>query len=74
MSDETPTGGFPFTFGDTGCQHQENDGASKCNKVCDPGQTLCPFHRLLADNPPDTTKAKPPKTVQSFKTPRAYRE
>ena len=63
MADETPAG----------CQHQENPAASKCNKLCDPGETLCPYHLLLAAVELDAEKRKP-QPAQTYKTPRAYLE
>jgi len=71
---ETAADGFPFSFGDTGCQHREHEGASLCNKVCDRGQTRCPFHRLLAESETNPTSAKPPRSARSYQMPRAYRE
>lgn len=60
MSDETPAG----------CQHRDHPTAGKCNKLCDAGETLCPYHRLL-----EMTAAQPDqKPAQTYKTPRAYRE
>lgn len=68
-----------------GCQHREHELETTCNKVCDPGHTLCPYHLLLAQSEgrlcvetPDPTP--PPKktaarvTEKIFETPRAYRE
>ena len=53
-----------------GCTHREHKGAAACHKLCEPGQELCPFHRLLAEN--KTSSRKPPQTATTHKTPRAY--
>jgi hypothetical protein len=60
-----------------GCQYREHAGESTCNKVCDRGETLCPFHKLLADH--TTSKDGPTaermrEATRSTKTPRAYTE
>lgn len=55
-----------------GCTHREHKGAAACNKLCDPGQDLCPFHKLLADNRESPTNPKPPQPARTHKTPRAY--
>jgi hypothetical protein len=52
-----------------GCQYRQHEGESTCNKICDPGQTLCPFHLLLT-----THELQEAKSPQSFKTPRGYTE
>jgi hypothetical protein len=38
MSDETQ-----------GCSHREHQWTQPCNKLCNPGHHLCPYHELLAD-------------------------
>jgi hypothetical protein len=32
-----------------GCHHREHEHTAPCNKLCEPGHTLCPYHQLLAD-------------------------
>lgn len=48
-----------------GCMYREHTNGPMCNKVCDPGQTLCPHHLLLTTQ---QTKA------DTAKTPRGYQE
>ena len=57
---------------ENGCQHREHKGQPACNKLCDPEQTLCPHHLLLAQ----LKKGKPPQKSAgtSHRTPRAYSE
>jgi len=35
-----------------GCQHKEQAGETTCNKICDAGETLCPYHKLLRESQP----------------------
>jgi hypothetical protein len=39
MSDEEPRG----------CAHREHRDSAPCNKLCNPGHSLCPHHELLAE-------------------------
>lgn len=52
---------------DQGCQYREHEGQSMCHKVCDPGETLCPFHRLMTSHNLKEEKS-------AVKTPRGYSE
>jgi hypothetical protein len=51
-----------------GCTYREHKGTSTCNKLCDAGETLCPFHLLL------TSKQTNDSTRKADQTPRGYRE
>ena len=31
-----------------GCSHREHEHTAPCNKLCEPGETQCPYHQLLA--------------------------
>lgn len=68
MNDETSAG----------CQHREHEGATRCNKLCDPDQTLCPFHKLLLTShgrPKDGPVAERMReATRPLKTPRGYQE
>lgn len=64
MSDETPAG----------CLHRDHPAAARCNKLCDAGETFCPYHLLLQAVELDAAKRKPAQAAQTYKTPRAYRE
>jgi hypothetical protein len=57
-----------------GCQYREHKGESACNKVCDPGRTLCPFHLLLTDHQPKDgpTAERMRQATRPVKTPRGY--
>lgn len=56
-----------------GCRFHEHAGTAPCNKVCDPGETFCPHHLLLATTrPADGPTAE--RMRQATKTPRAYQE
>lgn len=50
-----------------GCMYREHTNGPMCNKLCDPGQRLCPHHLLL-------TAAQPTKTTKTTATPRGYQE
>jgi hypothetical protein len=59
-----------------GCRHLEQEGGH-CNKVCDAGQTLCPYHLLSVQA--QAGKRKPPAAAaedgnRRFRTPRGYDE
>jgi hypothetical protein len=66
MSDETPAG----------CQHRDHKLETTCNKVCDPGQTLCPHHLMLSQEcPPDgPTAERMRQASRPVKTPKGYTE
>jgi hypothetical protein len=32
-----------------GCSHREHEGTATCSKLCNPGDKLCPHHKLLAE-------------------------
>jgi hypothetical protein len=32
-----------------GCAHREHKDTAPCNKLCNPGHSMCPYHELLAD-------------------------
>jgi len=51
-----------------GCQYRESEGQSRCNKICSPGQILCPYHLLLKEAEPAKQQRR------SYATPRGYRE
>lgn len=53
-----------------GCEYREHEGQSRCHKLCELGQTLCPYHRLLIQQ----TGAELNTITQTYQTPRAYRE
>lgn len=56
-----------------GCTYTERKGTPPCNKMCDPEQTLCPYHLLIvkakADAKKPVAKEPPPR---SHRTPRGY--
>jgi len=53
-----------------GCNHRESEHETTCNKVCNPGETLCPYHKLLTQQ----TGAELNTVTKTYQTPRAYRE
>jgi hypothetical protein len=58
-----------------GCIYRDHAGAAHCNKICDPDQTLCPFHLLITSHPTDkTTEERMREATRPTKTPRAYQE
>jgi hypothetical protein len=59
-----------------GCQYREHKGESTCNKICDPGQTLCPFHLLITSTRPSDgpTAKRMREATRPVKTPRGYTE
>lgn len=61
---------------ETGCQYRENPAASRCNKLCDPGQRLCPYHLLLSSHEPKDgpTAERMRQATRPVKTPRGYSE
>jgi hypothetical protein len=52
-----------------GCEYKKRDFDPPCNKVCDPGETLCPHHKLLTEHAKAQKQAK-----ADDKTPRGYQE
>ena len=52
-----------------GCQYREHKDGVECHKVCDPGQSLCPFHLMLTSH--DAEQGKEPRAM---KTPKGYTE
>lgn len=32
-----------------GCKHREHKSEAVCNKLCNPGKTLCPHHQLIEE-------------------------
>lgn len=63
MSDDNPHG----------CQYREHKLQTACHKVCDPGQTLCPFHLLLTSEDGPTAE-RMRQATRLVKTPRGYTE
>jgi hypothetical protein len=61
----------PTTTEPEGCRYREHSGDSFCNKLCDPGGTLCPFHQLLSQQEGEESK---PVRQMIHKTPRGYQE
>lgn len=57
-----------------GCTQLVNANGATCNKVCDPGQDLCPHHILLRDSKKPAGSAPAPEGARRYKTPRAYSE
>jgi nitrite reductase/ring-hydroxylating ferredoxin subunit len=56
-----------------GCIHLTYPGGSPCRKVCDPGETMCPHHRLLFDAKMGEAARKAPKSVAvPLRTPKGY--
>lgn len=53
-----------------GCRYRERKGVIPCNKLCDPGHQLCPFHTLLVES----SGAKFDGNTMTYKTPRGYQE
>lgn len=53
-----------------GCRYREHEGESTCNKVCSPGQTLCPYHQLLTTQ----TGAELNTLRKTYQIPRGYQE
>ena len=53
-----------------GCQYRELQWESTCNKVCDPGQKLCPYHQLLTGQ----TGAQENTLNKTYQVPRGYQE
>ena len=68
------------TVNEQGCQHREAFGSAQCNKLCDPGHSLCPYHLLLAqaEGTLGVESGKPPQkeksSAKTYQTPRAYSE
>ena len=60
MSDETPAG----------CEYREHEGTSTCNKVCNAGQKLCPYHQLLTQQ----NGAELNTVTKTYQTPRGYQK
>jgi hypothetical protein len=59
------------------CIYREIPGHAPCNKVCDPGKTLCPHHELLQESQPmfpDPQEIPAGSARQKYKTPKAYQE
>lgn len=52
------------------CQYREHEHQSTCNKVCNPGYVLCPFHQLLTCQ----TGAELNTVTRTYQTPRGYQE
>ncbi len=58
-----------------GCVYRDHPGTATCNKICDAGQTLCPFHLLLTTSSHDkTTEERMREATRPLKTPRGYQE
>ena len=57
-----------------GCLYRDHFGAAACNKICDDGQTLCPFHLLLTSPEHKTTEQRMREATRPTKTPRGYEE
>lgn len=47
-----------------GCIYIEHPHGPNCNKVCDPGENLCPHHKLLTSAAQVKTEAKTPRAYQ----------
>jgi hypothetical protein len=54
-----------------GCQHREHKNAPTCKKLCDPGESLCPHHLLLAAQV-EQRKSSQKTAGTNHATPRAY--
>lgn len=59
-----------------GCQYREHEGESTCNKVCDRGETFCPFHKLLVNHAAKDgpTAGRMREATRPIQTPRGYTE
>jgi hypothetical protein len=53
-----------------GCQYREHEGQSTCNKLCNPGETLCPYHQILTAE----AGAELDTVTKTYKTPRGYQQ
>jgi hypothetical protein len=60
-----------------GCTYTKHPDQPPCNKVCDPGYTLCPHHILLTQAEANGVAAKKPPASSKqtiHQTPRGYEQ